>query len=157
MNVSAIRIDLQNDADIQGLPEQKQFQQWVETALQKNYQNLEQTIRIVDEAESRSLNNRYRQRDKPTNVLSFPVEQSDYLEYQCLGDLVICAPVVEREAGEQGKAREAHWAHMVVHGMLHLQGYDHENKAEAAEMEALEIDILAALGHTNPYQVTETT
>jgi len=108
-------------------------------------------FRIVDAPESQALNRQYRGKDYPTNVLSFPAEYNEFLPYDYLGDLVICAPVVEREANEQGKQLLDHWAHMVVHGMLHLQGYDHESDEQAAEMEALEIEILAALGHTNPY------
>jgi probable rRNA maturation factor len=127
----------------------------VRAALRSPLGPLEQTIRIVDEAESRLLNREYRGRDKPTNVLSFPAElPPGLLDYQCLGDLVICAPVVEREALEQGKRAQAHWAHLVVHGMLHLQGMDHQTETEAAEMEALEIEILHTLGHTNPYLST---
>ncbi len=156
MSENAIRIELQNESKLEGLPEPQQFKQWIKAALQKDYKSLEQTIRIVDETESQALNKTYRHRDKPTNVLSFPADASEYLDYSCLGDLVICAPIVEREAREQDKTLEAHWAHLVVHGMLHLQGYDHETKSEAEEMEALEIDILAKLGHTNPYQITET-
>ena len=146
-----IQIDLQNDGALPAVPEPAQFQQWVAAALQQEFGALEQTIRIVDEVESRQLNHEYRQRDKPTNVLSFPAEDSEYLDYHHLGDLVICAPLVAREAAEQEKSLTAHWAHLVVHGMLHLQGYDHQNEAEAEQMETLEIEILRALGHTNPY------
>jgi probable rRNA maturation factor len=155
MSRNSIKIDLQNDSAIKGLPGLDDFQKWVNASLQSSYQNLEQTIRIVDEEESQLLNKTYRGKDTPTNVLSFPVENSEYLEYECLGDLVICAPVVEREARQQGKELQVHWAHMVIHGMLHLQGYDHLIEDEAHKMEALEIDILAALGHTNPYQIIE--
>lgn len=146
-----IHIDLQNDEGLAGVPAPQQFESWVAASLQQEYANLEQTIRIVEETESRTLNRDYRAKDKATNVLSFPVEDSAYLEYDNLGDLVICAPVVEQEARQQGKSLDAHWAHMVVHGMLHLQGFDHETDEQAAEMEALEIEILATLGQTNPY------
>jgi probable rRNA maturation factor len=146
-----IQIDLQNDAEFASVPELELFQRWVTAALQQDYDSLEQTIRVVDEAESQALNLTYRAKDKPTNVLSFPAEPNDYLDYQNLGDLVICAPVVAEEAEQQGKSLNAHWAHMVVHGMLHLQGYDHESDEQAQQMEALEIEILAALGQTNPY------
>ncbi len=146
-----LRIDLQNDENLQPVPSPDDFERWVAASLQQDYPELEQTIRIVDDAESQHLNATYRGIDKPTNVLSFPAEPNEYLDYTQLGDLVICAPVVVREAQEQGKTEQAHWAHMVVHGMLHLQGFDHTNDADAAEMEALEIEILASLGHTNPY------
>jgi probable rRNA maturation factor len=146
-----IEIDLQNDQGIAHVPELSLFQRWVESSLQKSYANLEQSIRIVDESESRTLNRDYRAQDKPTNVLSFPAEISEYLDYDNLGDLVICAQIVEQEAEQQGKSILAHWAHMVVHGMLHLQGYDHITDEQAEEMESLEIEILASLGQTNPY------
>ncbi|MFA5940774.1 MAG: rRNA maturation RNase YbeY [Sinimarinibacterium sp.] len=106
----------------------------------------ELTIRVVDEDESRALNAGYRGKDKPTNVLSFPGSGG------LLGDLVICAPVVAREALEQGKPARAHWAHMVVHGCLHLRGYDHEHDLDAQRMEAREKRILKGLGFADPYQ-----
>ena len=146
------KIDLQNDESLTNLPVQQDFETWVNAALVQKFDNLEQTIRLVGEAESRALNSQYRAKNMPTNVLSFTVE-NDYLDYECLGDLVICAPVVEQEARQQGKPLPAHWAHMVIHGMLHLQGYDHQNTTEADEMEALEAKILSTLGYTNPYNV----
>lgn len=146
------KIDLQNDESLTNLPVQQDFETWVNAALVQKFDNLEQTIRLVGEAESRALNSQYRAKNAPTNVLSFTVE-NDYLDYECLGDLVICAPIVEQEAQQQGKPLAAHWAHMVIHGMLHLQGYDHQNAAEASEMEALEAKILSTLGYTNPYNV----
>lgn len=155
MSSSKTIVDLQIESDESGLPEIILFEQWVNASLISDYSQLEQTIRIVDEAESRQLNSTYRQKNKPTNVLSFPAEDSDYLDYDHLGDLVICAPVVKREAIEQKKPLCEHWAHMVVHGMLHLQGFDHIIESEAEKMEALEIEILAALGHTNPYLIPE--
>ena len=147
----AVRIDLQNDDGLQGIPDIGQFELWVSRSLQQHYAQLEQSIRIVDEAESRQLNQQYRGKDRPTNVLSFAADDSAYLEYVHLGDLVICAPVVEREASEQGKDVLAHWSHMVVHGMLHLQGYDHDRDDEAGAMEALETEILTRLGFPAPY------
>jgi len=144
------KIDLQNDHDFDDLPGENQFKDWVEAALQDSYRQLEQTIRIVDTAESQDLNQRFRDRDTPTNVLAFPAD-AGYLDYDCLGDLVICAPVVGAEASAQGKSEAAHWAHLVVHGMLHLQGFDHQNAEQAREMEQLEIKILDTLGYTNPY------
>lgn len=146
------KIELQNDESLTNLPVQQDFETWVNAALVQKFDNLEQTIRLVGEAESRALNSQYRAKNAPTNVLSFTVE-NDYLDYECLGDLVICAPIVEQEAQHQGKPLPAHWAHMVIHGMLHLQGYDHQNAAEADEMEALEVKILSTLGYTNPYNV----
>ena len=152
MSKPSIKIDLQNDSDLPNVPDERQLASWVEQALQQAYPGLEQSIRVVDEVESRQLNKAYRGKDRPTNVLSFPSEQSELLDYDYLGDLVICAVVVEAEAAQQGKSLTAHWAHMIVHGMLHLQGYDHLDESEAEQMETLEIEILAALGHTNPYQ-----
>ena len=152
MSKPSIKIDLQNDSDLPNVPDERQLASWVEQALQQAYPGLEQSIRVVDEVESRQLNKAYRGKDRSTNVLSFPSEQSELLDYDYLGDLVICAVVVEAEALQQGKSLTAHWAHMIVHGMLHLQGYDHLDESEAEQMEALEIEILAALGHTNPYQ-----
>ncbi len=145
-----VRIDLQNDDSIRPIPDLEQLTLWVETSLQQQYDNLEQTIRMVGEAESRTLNHQFRKIDSPTNVLSFP-SNHDYLDYQCLGDLVICAPIVVAEAAQQGKAEVAHWAHLVVHGMLHLQGFDHTLDAETKNMEALEVEILSSLGYINPY------
>jgi len=148
----AITLDLQNDDALDFVPPEQQFRQWIEAALQKPYPRLEQTIRIVGETESRELNNRYRDKDNATNVLAFPGD-NELLDYDCLGDLVICASVVVAEAAAQGKPVEAHWAHLVVHGMLHLQGYDHQSDEQATAMEALEIEILDTLGYTNPYNV----
>ena len=145
-----VKVDLQNDDGFENLPAQDRFEDWVEGALQDSYEQLEQTIRVVGEDESRDLNRRFRDRDKPTNVLAFPSD-ADLLDYDCLGDLVICAPVVLAEAATQGKTDEAHWAHLVVHGMLHLQGFDHQDAAQTREMERLEIKILDTLGYTNPY------
>ena len=146
----AVKVDLQNNRDLDFIPPKHQFIQWVSAALQQSYKDLEQTIRIVDETESRELNSRYRGKDSATNVLAFPSD-SDLLDYDCLGDLVICAPILVAEATTQGKPVEAHWAHLVVHGMLHLQGFGHSNDVETAQMEALEIKILNFLGYTNPY------
>ncbi len=145
-----VTIDLQNDDAIEGLPSLKQLEHWVVASLQQPQDNLEQTIRIVGFGESRELNHRFRGKDRPTNVLAFPAD-TDYLDYECFGDLVICAPVVAEEAAAQGKSELAHWAHLVVHGMLHLQGFEHQGDAETAQMEALEIKILDSLGYANPY------
>jgi probable rRNA maturation factor len=145
----AIVVDLQNDAgsDAPALPD---FERWVTAALQDSHARLEQTICVVDEPQSRELNHRFRDKDSATNVLAFPGD-NEFLDYDCLGDLVICAPLVAAEALQQGKLVEAHWAHLVVHGMLHLQGFDHQSDEQATRMEALEIEILDTLGYTNPY------
>nr|WP_207161099.1 rRNA maturation RNase YbeY [Halorhodospira halophila] len=136
-------------------PEAERVQAWLEPVFEAHGRGGELTVRIVDEDESRALNRDYRGRDKPTNVLSFPCELPPGLPAeaaQILGDLVVCAPVVAREAAEQGKPEADHWAHMLVHGALHLLGYDHEDPAQAERMEAEERRILAALGVPDPYQ-----
>ena len=124
----SISIDLQNDAGIEAIPDIEQFELWVNSALQGKYDNLEQTVRIVDEDEIQALNSQFRGINYSTNILSFPAE-IPHIDYQNLGDLVICAPIVSIEADQQGKDVTAHWAHLVVHGMLHLQGYDHEKRS----------------------------
>ncbi len=140
-------------------PDAEKFLHWARAAFDavgKSFAGEAQmTLRLVEEAEIVQLNRDYRHKDMPTNVLSFPFDVPRGLpESECnseLGDVVICAPVVQREAVQQGKTEESHWAHMVVHGTLHLLGYDHITDAEAARMESLEIRILAGLGFTNPY------
>ena len=109
------------------------------------------SIRLADDAEVHELNRQWRGKDKPTNVLSFPADET-VDGVRLIGDLALCAPVIAREAAEQGKTTLAHHAHLTVHGVLHLLGYDHEDEAGAARMEALEIRILAGLGHANPYE-----
>ena len=123
-----------------GVPHARSFARWAKAASAGRRQLPELTIRVVGAAESRRLNRKFRGKDKPTNVLSFDG-----------GDLAVCAPVVAREAREQGKSPAAHWAHMVVHGVLHLLGYDHENDRDAQRMESRETKILAQLGMPNPY------
>ncbi|MEH0876657.1 rRNA maturation RNase YbeY [Pectobacterium cacticida] len=150
--MSQVILDLQIASEhTQGLPDEKDFQRWLEGVLPQFQETAEVTIRIVDEAESRHLNNTYRNKDKPTNVLSFPFEAPPEVELPLLGDLVICRQVVEREASEQEKTVEEHWAHMVVHGSLHLLGYDHIEDSEAEEMEALETEIMQSMGYADPY------
>ena len=145
-------IDLQIACEQEtGLPTVEQIEQWATAAVQPQSDEVEMTVRIVDEAESHELNLNYRGKDRPTNVLSFPFECPDEVELPLLGDLVICRQVVEREAQEQDKPVMAHWAHMVVHGSLHLLGYDHIEDDEAEEMESLETQIMTGLGFADPY------
>ncbi|QYK04238.1 rRNA maturation RNase YbeY [Shewanella zhangzhouensis] len=147
-----LALDLQFAVNPGNLPSEAEFETWVRVALGDTLDEAELTIRIVDADESQQLNRDYRGKDKPTNVLSFPFEAPPGMELPLLGDLVICASVVENEALEQHKALEAHWAHMVVHGCLHLLGYDHIEDAEAEEMEALETTLLTGLGYPDPYK-----
>jgi len=145
-------IDLQIACEQEtGLPTAEQIEQWATAAVQPQSDEVEMTVRIVDEAESHELNLNYRGKDRPTNVLSFPFESRGRGELPLLGDLVICRQVVEREAQEQDKPLMAHWAHMVVHGSLHLLGYDHIEDNEAEEMESLEAQIMTGLGFADPY------
>lgn len=153
--MSALTVDIQDAFEGAGVPGADQLQTWAQVAWQQEHDS-EVTVRIVDVSESQSLNYEYRGKDKPTNVLSFPFEAPPGITVPLAGDLVICAPVVEREAIEQRKTSTAHWAHMVVHGMLHLQGYDHVDDGDAEIMEALEIRLLAQLGFGNPYEAEET-
>ena len=147
-------VDVQFATEASALPAAKMIRQWAQAALDGVEGRSELTVRIVDEAESAELNHTYRHVSGPTNVLSFPFEAPGPLRISLLGDVVICAPVVEREAREQGKPAEAHWAHMVVHGTLHLLGYDHQEEGDASRMESEERQILAALGFPDPYADT---
>lgn len=150
--MSQVILDLQIAcANSQGLPTEADFQQWLEAVLPQFQEVSEVTIRLVDEAESHQLNLTYRGKDKSTNVLSFPFEAPPEIELPLLGDLIICRQVVEQEAVEQEKALFAHWAHMVVHGSLHLLGYDHIVDDEAEEMESIETEIMQSLGYPDPY------
>lgn len=147
-----LELDLQFACqDSQGLPSESEFHQWASHAIENFQQQAELTVRLVDEAESQQLNSDYRGKDKPTNVLSFPFEAPPGIELDLLGDLIICRQVVEREAEEQNKTLSAHWAHMVVHGCLHLLGYDHIDDSEAEEMESLETEIMQKMGFSDPY------
>ncbi|MCG9623378.1 rRNA maturation RNase YbeY [Vibrio mediterranei] len=150
----AIELDLQIAVESeQGLPSAVEFQGWLDKTIIPFQQDAELTIRIVDEEESQQLNRDYRGKDKPTNVLSFPFEAPPGVEMDLLGDMIICRQVVEKEAIEQSKPLIAHWAHMVVHGSLHLLGYDHIEDDEAEEMEALETEIMLDMGFDDPYLV----
>lgn len=148
-----LAVDVQNVSQEQSVPDEEDFRRWSELALvDSGKTGFSVVLRIVDEPESQQLNADYRNKNYPTNVLSFPFEMPEFVEEQHLGDLVICAPVVNREATEQHKELDAHWAHMVIHGMLHLQGYDHIEADQADEMEGLEIDLLQQLNINNPYE-----
>ena len=133
------------------LPEQAALEQWVSAALEGQMAEAELTIRLVENDESAALNKQYRDKQGPTNVLSFPFEAPADVLLPLLGDLIICAPLVAQEAQEQGKPVRAHWAHLVVHGILHLRGYDHIDDSDAREMEDLERKIMAYLGFDDPY------
>jgi probable rRNA maturation factor len=153
----ALDLDLQVATEEPECPDEADLARWAEAALEGRRERAALTVRLVGEEESRELNLAYRGLDKPTNVLSFPFELPPGIDREdpvaaLLGDLAICAPLVHREALEQGKERPAHWAHLVVHGVLHLLDYDHRTDQEAAEMEALETVILAALGFPPPYE-----
>lgn len=143
-------LDLQIASESDALPSQSQIERWLATALDAD-STAEITIRIVDEAEGQQLNHDYRDKDRPTNVLSFPFQAPPGVEMPILGDLVICAPVVARETEEQQKEPAAHWAHMVIHGTLHLLGFDHIEADEAEVMELRERALLATLGFPDPY------
>ncbi|MFN3785214.1 MAG: rRNA maturation RNase YbeY [Thiothrix sp.] len=155
MTAMTLLLDIQNPENYTDIPNEAVLAQWAQAAWQ-GAGEAGVVVRVVAEAESQALNRSYRGKDYPTNVLSFPYDlpplplEADETAY--LGDLVICQPVMRREAAEQGKTSEQHWAHLLVHGLLHLQGYDHIDDAEAEAMEALEIRILAQLGFPNPYQ-----
>ncbi|MDP2878381.1 MAG: rRNA maturation RNase YbeY [Sulfuricella sp.] len=146
---SALSLSVQYAAKPDGAPTRAQLRRWVKAALR---QDAEIALRIVDEEEGRALNRDYRGKDYATNVLTF-VYDDDFpgAELPLAGDIVLCAPVVAREALQQEKPVEAHYAHLTVHGVLHLQGYDHESDEEARQMEALEIQIVTKLGYADPY------
>ena len=171
-----IKVDVQYASAQTDLPSKKSLTAWVKAVLQSPFappplplsenrtrvrpsggkrKTVELTIRIVDATEAQQLNETWRQRSYPTNILSFPYESPPGIEIPLLGDLVICAPVVAREAAEQHKTLEAHWAHLVIHGTLHLLGYDHQEEPQALTMETLEINILNHLGYPNPYHIIE--
>lgn len=149
-----IKLAIQNASASGRVPAKADVTHWAAAALEGRRKRARLSLRILDEEESADLNGRYRGKAGPTNVLSFPFEAPSGLPnpLSLIGDLAICAPVVEREALEQGKSLEAHWAHMVVHGVLHLLGHDHLDEVEAQEMEALETRILEELGFPAPYE-----
>jgi probable rRNA maturation factor len=150
-----MKITIQYAADKKLAPAKTQINNWAKQALADFPEKTDVTIRIVDTAEMTQLNTTYRKKSGPTNVLSFPAEIPAGVADTVLGDIVICAEVVNREAAEQHKPPEAHWAHMVVHGIFHLLGYDHENDNDADIMEKLEIAVMQKLGFANPYENRE--
>lgn len=141
----SLSMDVQYASALEGLPKPAQFKRWARKTLRVD---AEIALRIVDEDEGRMLNREYRGKDYATNVLSFPLTE----EPQLMGDIVLCAPVVLREAKEQHKSVEAHFAHLTVHGVLHLHGYDHETEPQAELMETLETGIVMNLGYPDPYK-----
>jgi probable rRNA maturation factor len=160
--VSAI-LDLQLASDCADIPKQQDMQLWLDTLLSQQQLNKKEiTVRIVDEAEIQQLNQQYRGKDKPTNVLSFPFEMPELVmpdgvhldKSMCdfIGDIVICTQIVKLESQQQNKHLDHHWAHMLIHGTLHLLGYDHIEEQDADEMEGVEIAILQKLGIDDPYQ-----
>ena len=158
---SDIQVDVQVAANVSNVPTDSDIRNWLEQVIAQvgndTARSIEISVKIVDEAEGRALNRQFRQKDSATNVLSFPLLDADLPELPAelplaMGDIVICASVVAREANEQGKNSSDHWAHMLVHGALHLFGYDHETESQAQEMEMLEARILAVGGVENPYE-----
>ncbi len=146
-----IELELQIASNAQTLPHPSQFREWVGSTLSERMDEAQLTIRIVDEEEMTELNETYRKKQGPTNVLSFPADINPEFEMPLLGDIVICASVVQRESSDAEIDLLAHWAHMVVHGTLHLLGYDHIQKDDAELMEALEEEILTEMGYPAPY------
>ncbi len=153
-----LELDVQrvmNVQDIpQDIPENDQFESWTKIALIAGGRDVDSqlAIRIVDEEEGQKLNEQWRHKQGPTNVLSFSMSGLDLIAPELLGDIVICAPIIKKEAQEQSKSLQSHWAHMVIHGVLHLLGYDHTIDSEAEKMEMLEMKIMAQLGYSDPYQ-----
>ena len=145
-------VDMENVSSCTDIPDEVAVTHWVQAALRCYGKPAEVAINVIDEDESAKLNYQYRRKNNPTNVLSFPANLPDSLELALLGDLAICAQVVAREAAEQNKALSAHWAHIVIHGTLHLIGFDHISDAEEKKMELLEIEILASFNLSSPYE-----
>ncbi len=147
-----ISVDLQVSEDAGDAPDADRVRRWVTAALADRRRRAQVSLRVTGRDEMSELNRRYRGRQGPTNVLSFPAELPAEVRTPLLGDIVICAPVVAEEARAQGKPALAHWAHLVVHGTLHLIGYDHVEASDARRMEAVETDVLAGLGYADPYR-----
>lgn len=146
----SIELCLQNASAVQDVPHKGEFEHWLQLVLQDLPEAI-LTIRLVDEAESAALNQQYRKKNGATNVLSFPADLPEEVGLPLLGDLVICVPLVQSEAAAQQKPLAAHWAHLVIHGTLHLLGYDHLEEAEALQMESLETELLGRLDIADPY------
>lgn len=146
--MTAVSLSVQYATQASQVPTKQQLRRWVRAAVRVE---TEVTIRFVDADEGRALNSAYRGKDYATNVLTFPLTE----EPQLMGDIIICVPVVESEAHAQQKSLEAHYAHLTVHGVLHLHGYDHETEPQAELMESLEVTILKKLGYANPYLFTQ--
>lgn len=144
-------LEIQTATSIATVPSEQEFQRWVDAALAGKQDSAEIVIRLVDEAESAQLNEQYRHKQGPTNILSFPVEIPEGIELNLLGDLVVCVPVIIAQANEQKKPVKNHWAHIIIHGVLHLLGFDHIKEDEAECMESEEIRILNTLQIDNPY------
>ncbi len=147
-----IELELQIASNIKTLPHPAQIREWISIVFWKRMKNAELTIRIVDTQEMTTLNDKFRQKKEPTNVLAFPIRFEHEDDAPLLGDIIICAPVVEQEATEQDKELLAHWAHMVIHGALHLLNYNHHTIKDAITMEKLETQLLTKLGFANPYE-----
>ncbi len=144
-----IKVDVQLATSTDNVPGEEVFQHWVDQIEDSSEHEI--SLRVVDEAEMARLNEQYREKVGPTNVLSFPADLPDVVNVPYLGDIVICAPIVAKEATNQGKSLDSHWAHLIVHGILHLKGYDHIDDVDAETMESLEIEIMQKLGFANPY------
>ena len=147
----AITIDIENASGSDEVPPSPSMRRWIRAALKPYKNDAELSVQIVDENEMLRINHQFRNKNYATNVLSFPADIPDFVDIPLLGDIVICAAVVNNEARQQQKNPEAHWAHMLVHGSLHLLGYDHINENEAEKMEALETSIITKLGFPPPY------
>jgi len=148
-----VTIDLSIASHSNQIPSETAFKKWVNAVAISQSEDYEISIHVIDEKESSSLNHTWRNKEGPTNVLSFPADLPEGVPISLLGDLAVCAPVIEKEASEQAKSLEAHWAHIIIHGTLHLFGYDHVDESEAEEMESMEIDIMKRLGFSNPYNI----
>lgn len=146
-----IILDIQSASTSEDAPDEQSIKRWVGAVIDSNQGDTELSVRIVDEPEGKLLNETYRGTSGATNVLSFPFENQTPEPLPLIGDIVVCAPIVEREAQQQNKDLNAHWAHMIIHGVLHLLGYDHERDSDAAIMETLETEILQKLGFPHPY------
>jgi len=147
-----MNMDIQNVSEVSSLPSNETIIQWAELALDEKHKDAEITLRVVDEEEGHMLNKEWRNKNSATNVLSFPIGEPIEQAPNLLGDIVVCAPIVEKEAKIQEKNIEAHWAHLIIHGILHLQGYDHQSDDDANIMESKEIIILKKIGYANPYE-----